>query len=82
MKTGYYEKGYGYYKIGEEFFIEGKRFTITDNTIVYLHDNPNDYRTKKVPTVVYVLFDDYKKIEYRKTAEQLSELSKEKRVSL
>jgi hypothetical protein len=61
-------------KVFDYVTLHGKRLQIRDYTIKDLHRKQNDYRTKKVPTVVWSLFDDQGN-EYRKTSAMIEEES-------
>jgi len=66
---------FGNINIGDTFVINNTLCEIRDYTIIKLHANRNDYRTKRVDTVVWSLFDNAGN-EYRKTTEDLTAIKK------
>jgi len=61
------------FEIGDIFLINNSYCTIKDYVFAELHAKRNDWRTKKVSTKIWCLFDEQGR-EYRKTDQDLIEM--------
>jgi hypothetical protein len=68
--------GYGDFEIGNEFVMKnGSHPKICGYTLKDMNRVAGDLRTKKIPTVIWILYDEYL-VEYRKTSEYLKTLKR------